>query len=271
MADYTKSTNFTAKDSLSSGDPNKIVKGSEIDTEYNNIQTAVNSKLDTSSLAANGGTIPETNRTNIFTDNKTIFQSALVRIIVNETDTAADTRYAFYGEGSAAGIEKLDDSNSRLIDIIRFTSDGGIITPGATGGSFGAGTINAEEIRENGNLISSQTAQRVALGGSFDAGQEVVCVRHGNVVTITSDGVLSHSDATNAGSTSVIPSGFRPSTNQYNTYFNDPASDLMGKLAIDAVGQISIVYQEVSTGNIVARPDTFVPFTISYVITGNVS
>lgn len=44
MSDYTKTTDFTAKDSLPTGDPNKIAKGSEVDTEFDNIQTAVNSK-----------------------------------------------------------------------------------------------------------------------------------------------------------------------------------------------------------------------------------
>ena len=44
MSDYTKSTNFATKDTLSSGNPLKIVKGTEIDTEFNNIQTAVNTK-----------------------------------------------------------------------------------------------------------------------------------------------------------------------------------------------------------------------------------
>lgn len=47
MSNYTKTTNFTAKDALSSGDPNKVVRGSEIDTEFTNIATAVNSKADT--------------------------------------------------------------------------------------------------------------------------------------------------------------------------------------------------------------------------------
>ena len=46
MSNYSKTTNFTAKDSLSSGDANKIVKGAEHDTEYDAIETAVNSKLD---------------------------------------------------------------------------------------------------------------------------------------------------------------------------------------------------------------------------------
>lgn len=48
MSNYTKTTNFTAKDSLASGDPSKIVRGSEIDTEFTNIATAVATKADTS-------------------------------------------------------------------------------------------------------------------------------------------------------------------------------------------------------------------------------
>jgi hypothetical protein len=46
MTDYVKSTNFASKDSLSIGNPLKIVKGTEIDTEFNNIATAVATKAD---------------------------------------------------------------------------------------------------------------------------------------------------------------------------------------------------------------------------------
>ena len=46
MSDYTKATNFAQKDGLSSGDPNKIIKGSEIDAEYNAIASAITSKSD---------------------------------------------------------------------------------------------------------------------------------------------------------------------------------------------------------------------------------
>lgn len=54
MTDYTKSTNFATKDNLSSGNPLKIVKGTEIDTEFNNIQTAVATKADLSSPTFTG-------------------------------------------------------------------------------------------------------------------------------------------------------------------------------------------------------------------------
>ena len=46
MSDYTKATNFAGKDGLSSGDPNKIIKGSEIDAEYTAIASAITSKSD---------------------------------------------------------------------------------------------------------------------------------------------------------------------------------------------------------------------------------
>ena len=43
---YVQSTNFATKDALPSGDPLKIVKGTEINTEFNNIAVAVATKAD---------------------------------------------------------------------------------------------------------------------------------------------------------------------------------------------------------------------------------
>ncbi len=52
MSNYVQSTNFATKDALSSGDPLKIVKGTEINTEFNNIATAVATKADSSTVNA---------------------------------------------------------------------------------------------------------------------------------------------------------------------------------------------------------------------------
>ena len=54
MTNYTKATNFATKDALSSGNPLKIVKGTEIDTEFNNIATAVATKADLASPTFTG-------------------------------------------------------------------------------------------------------------------------------------------------------------------------------------------------------------------------
>ena len=60
MSDYTKSTNFASKDNLSSGNPLKIVKGTEIDTEFNNIATAIATKADSASPTFTGTPISPT-------------------------------------------------------------------------------------------------------------------------------------------------------------------------------------------------------------------
>ena len=46
MSNYTQSTNFATKDALTSGDPLKILKGTEINTEFANIAIAVATKAD---------------------------------------------------------------------------------------------------------------------------------------------------------------------------------------------------------------------------------
>ena len=57
MSDYTKSTNFATKDSLSPGSALKIVRGTEIDTEFNNIATAVATKANSASPTLTGVSI----------------------------------------------------------------------------------------------------------------------------------------------------------------------------------------------------------------------
>ena len=54
MTNYTKTTDFASKDTLPSGNANKIVKGTEIDTEFNNIATAVATKADSASPTFTG-------------------------------------------------------------------------------------------------------------------------------------------------------------------------------------------------------------------------
>lgn len=54
MSNYTKATNFATKDALVSGNALKIVKGTEIDTEFNNIATAIATKADLASPTFTG-------------------------------------------------------------------------------------------------------------------------------------------------------------------------------------------------------------------------
>lgn len=51
MSDYVKTTDFSVKDSLLSGNPAKVVKGVEINTEFDNIATAVATKIEATDIA----------------------------------------------------------------------------------------------------------------------------------------------------------------------------------------------------------------------------
>ena len=63
MSDYTKSTDFASKDALPSGNAAKIVKGTEIDTEFNNIAIAVATKADLASPGFSGSPTAPTQTT----------------------------------------------------------------------------------------------------------------------------------------------------------------------------------------------------------------
>jgi hypothetical protein len=59
MSDYVKATDFAIKDTLLPGNDGKIIRGSEFETEFDNIATAIASKANTASPTFTGTvTIP---------------------------------------------------------------------------------------------------------------------------------------------------------------------------------------------------------------------
>jgi len=98
VSNYTKSTNFATKDALASGNPLKIVKGTEIDTEFNNIATAVATKADLASPTFTGtptlptGTVAVTqaNGSNTTTIATTAYSSNALFDTAEETGGSAD-------------------------------------------------------------------------------------------------------------------------------------------------------------------------------------
>lgn len=94
MTNYTKTTDFAAKDSLPSGDSGKIIRGSEFETEFDNIATAVNSKADSANptftgtvtidgLTVNGNTVLG----NAATDTVTVTADIASNLIPSADDT----------------------------------------------------------------------------------------------------------------------------------------------------------------------------------------
>ena len=89
MSNYTKATNFATKDTLPTGNSGKIVKGTEIDDEFNAIASAISSKADTASPSFTGVPVAPTassgsNTTQLAT---TAFVTAAVTATTSSTET----------------------------------------------------------------------------------------------------------------------------------------------------------------------------------------
>lgn len=101
MSSYTKSTDFASKDSLLTGNPLKTVKGTEIDDEFNSIQTAVNSKADLNAPAL----VNPTATTQTASDSTTkVATTAMVQSALNQSNIV-DTAQIVSGAVTSAKLE----------------------------------------------------------------------------------------------------------------------------------------------------------------------
>jgi microcystin-dependent protein len=77
MSSYTKIVNYAAKDALVEGDPNKIIKGTELDAEFVAIQTAIGTKADLNSPVFTG--IPRAPTAAVGTNTTQVATTAFVQ------------------------------------------------------------------------------------------------------------------------------------------------------------------------------------------------
>jgi hypothetical protein len=135
MANYVKSTNFTSKDSLPTGDPLKVVKGTEIDVEFNNIATAVTSKADSANPTFSGTPFAPTaaagtNTTQIATTAFVVSERSNEATLTNKTLTTPKVD-VINEATSAAGV----------------TVDGVLLKDGSVASSaLGSGTPSASTV-----------------------------------------------------------------------------------------------------------------------------
>ena len=172
MSDYTKSTNFATKDNLSSGNALKIVKGTEIDTEFNNIATAVATKADLASPTFTGSPALPTGTT------------AVTQSSGNNTTLLATTAFV------QAAIALLYPVGSVYTNASVSTNPGTLLGFG-TWTAFGAGRVPVGF--DSGNALFDSAEE---TGGSADA----ITVSHTHTATSTDSG-HTHTLAFSAGST----------------------------------------------------------------------
>jgi hypothetical protein len=159
VANYVQSTNFATKDSLSPGDPLKIVKGTEINTEFVNIAIAVATKADTASPTFTGSpTLP--------TGTIAVTQSA-----GTNSTTVATTAFV------QAAIATLFPVGAIYTAVV--STNPGTLLGFGTWTAFGAGRVMVGY--DSGNSLFD-TAEET--GGSADA----IVVSHTHTATVTDPG-----------------------------------------------------------------------------------
>jgi hypothetical protein len=139
MSNYTKATNFATKDNLSSGNPLKIVKGTEINTEFDAISVAIATKADTASPSFTGTPSLPTGTTGVTqtagTSNTTLATTAFVQtalqaiypvgsIYTNATNSTNPGTLLGFGTWTAFGAGRVPvgfDSTNALFDAAEET------------------------------------------------------------------------------------------------------------------------------------------------------
>ena len=161
MSNYVKATNFTAKDSLPTGNAGKIVKGAEIDTELTAVASAISSKADLNSPALTG--TPTAPTATAGTNTTQLATTAFVGsgITAERTATATLTN------------KTLTSPTINTATVTGATITGGSVSSLATDiavadGGTGAGSFTANSIilgngtsALNGNLVAPGTSGNV--------------------------------------------------------------------------------------------------------------
>jgi hypothetical protein len=107
MSNYVKATNFYSKDALLSGDPDKIIKGAEIDDEYNAIAVAVATKADLNSPNFTGTpTVPTAPST---TNTTQVASTAFVKSAVDANNASVAI--------TGGTIDDVDITGGTIVDL----------------------------------------------------------------------------------------------------------------------------------------------------------
>jgi len=156
MANYTKTTDFAAKDTLPGGDTNKVVRGTEFETEFDAISTAIATKSDTAGPTFTGTvTIPTVDINAGAIDGTTIgASSAAAGTFTNLVAASADIN------GGTVDGATIGGSSAGAGTFTNLTASGTVNFNGATVSNLG--TITTAN-------LDGGTADNIVIGGSTAA------------------------------------------------------------------------------------------------------
>jgi hypothetical protein len=171
MANYTKATNFATKDTLPPGDSGKIVKGTEIDSEFNAIASAVSSKADTASPTFTGTPIAPTatagtNTTQVattaFVTTAVTAERTATTTLTNKTLTSPTVTGLFLNDSSIVFEGSSADAFETTLTVTNPTADRILTLPNATDTLVGrttTDTLTNKTVALGSNTVSGTKAQ----------------------------------------------------------------------------------------------------------------
>jgi hypothetical protein len=205
MSNYVKITDFAIKDTLPTGNPNKVASGTQVDAEFEAIETAIATKEDTANKnLANGyagldsnsdiadsqvpDTIPRLNLANIFTGAQSISNTSPL-LSLRETDGPSDEKnWVFYAAGGnlrfglATDAAPTSDAASWL-DVGRTGT--GTVTINFSGSTF---TKDGSTIWHAGNDGSGSGLDADTVDGSHASA--FAASSHGHAASDTTSGTF---------------------------------------------------------------------------------
>lgn len=246
MSNYVKATNFAVKDGLVTTDPAKIIKGTEIDNEYNAIASAVSSKADSNSPTLTGvptapTAVAGTNTTQIATTafvqaaaglatniggggaNKVVYQSATDTTAFIDAPTTTGQYLGWNGSSFAWSAVTASSPNSLTINNSGSGSSSGATFNGSYPITISYNTVGAPSTSGTGATGTWGINITGSSGSTAYATSAGSCT--GNAATVT-NGVYTTGDQSIAGAKtftggvaigSTLPSGANTITSQaYN-------------------------------------------------------
>lgn len=206
MSNYTKATDFASKDALLSGNPGKVIKGTEIDTEFNNIATAVSTKADLASPTftgtpsaptAAGGTSSTQLATTAFVNTEIVSERTASVTLTNKTLTSPFVNQILH-EGTADDFETTlaftDPTADRTITFpdktgtVALTSDIGsaatITTASGTYAMSGSTTVTVT-LTSHGRTVGESVYLNFTSGTAVDGNYTIVTTADANTFTVT--------------------------------------------------------------------------------------
>ncbi len=265
MSNYVKTTNFTAKDSLPTGDANKVIRGSEFDTEFNAIQVASATKADLGSPTFTGtATFDNVTVTGTVTAGTIDLNGgALDNVVIGGTTPAAGTFTSLVsatadingGTADNVAIGSTTPATGAFTSLVATTADinGGTadnVAIGATTASTGVFTSLVSATAD----INGGTVDNVVIGGSTPAAGTFAAVA-GTTGTFSgavsgTTGTFSSAVSGTTGTFSGAVTGSNLNISNWNTAYSWGNHATAGYLT-------SVAFNNIDAGAVTTSSETF--------------